>query len=322
MALSGRRQPGIRLLLKGTSPLRGFVIDGRHKALDRAARWRYRNGKLTGDFPAVYQDELQHFANRLNDQVLEYRLRGSASFLKFCGVEKIGGATWSLPAVATCPTIDESCADCYALTGFYHANLAAQVGRVMRLEYLQAQIRQDDLGQWVAWMVEALGKLRTSSQDDENGRRFFRWHDSGDVFHEAYARAILDVCRATPEISHWLPTRAVSLMERALAETANYPSNLSITVSCVRAGRYEARQKASVRAIQVMHPEAKVTLTYTDPQPRNAPADWGQFEWIYGPGVAECPVTTSGARERRSCAGCRRCWDQSDTPTVYVVRSA
>lgn len=322
MALSGRRHPGIRFFLKSTLPPRGFVIDAQHTELDRGAQWRYQDGTLFGDYPAVYHDELLHFAKRLDEQIRDFRLRGSSSFLKFSGVEKVGGATWSLPAVAACPTIDESCADCYALAGFYHSNLAAQVGRVMRLEYLQAQIRQGDLGQWVAWMVDALGKLRPSEEACENGQRYFRWHDSGDLFHEAYARAILEVCQATPQISHWLPTRSVTLMEHALAEFEGFPANLSITVSCVRAGRYEAQQKAAVRSIRAMHPGAKVTLTYTDLHPRNAPADWGQFEWVYGRGVAVCPVTTSRARERRSCAGCRRCWDRNETPTVYVVKSA
>lgn len=319
MALSGRRHAGIRLFLKGTSPLHGFVVDGRLSELDRAARWAYQNGKVVGKYPPDLHDELLSFVQRLADQVKDYESRGRSAFLRFSGVEKVGGASWSLPAIAACPILDESCVDCYALAGFYHSNLAAQVGRVMRLEYLQTLIRLGDLGPWVDWIVGALGELRPSQQAGEEGQRFFRWHDSGDVFHAAYARSILAVCRATPRISHWLPTRAAVLLARVLAETESFPTNLSITVSCVRGGRQEAEQRAAVKCIKAAHHDAKVTVTYTDLQPKGAAPDWGDLEWVYGNGVAVCPVTVSNSRSRQSCAGCRRCWRASDVPTVYVA---
>jgi hypothetical protein len=37
--------------------------------------------------------------------------------------------------------------------------------------------------------------------------RYFRWFDSGDVYHLALAEKILDVMIRTPWCKHWLPTR-------------------------------------------------------------------------------------------------------------------
>ena len=37
--------------------------------------------------------------------------------------------------------------------------------------------------------------------------KYFRWHDSGDVQNLDHLRKIFEVCRLTPEIRHWMPTR-------------------------------------------------------------------------------------------------------------------
>jgi len=321
MAFSGRRQFGIRLLLRGTRPLCGFVLDDRATSLNRRHYWHYDGKRLIGGFPPALHAELLGFVRQLAAQAKVYEERGRSAFLKFSGVEKIGGASWSLPAIAACPLIDESCVDCYALAGFYHANTAAQVGRVMRFEYLKSLIERGDLGPWFDWMVGALNGLRPSTAPGEVGQRFFRWHDSGDVFHPAYASAILDICHATPDVSHWLPTRVGPLQARVFAKTDSFPANLSITVSSVRGGRYEERQRRAVTRIRERHPDAKVTLTFTDQQGRASLPDRRQLEQDYGEEMAVCPVTIQPKGHKRSCEGCRRCWQASPGPTIYVVQA-
>ena len=37
--------------------------------------------------------------------------------------------------------------------------------------------------------------------------KFFRWHDSGDVQNLDHLRRIYAVCKLTPEVQHWMPTR-------------------------------------------------------------------------------------------------------------------
>jgi hypothetical protein len=320
VALSSRRHAGIRLFLKGTNPLRGFFFDGTAEALNRGDEWQYDGTRLVGDYPPELHDELHAFAARLAAQVKDHEARGDEAFLRFSGVGKVGGASWSLPAVAACPLVDESCMDCYALAGFYHSNLAAQVGRVMRFEYLQRLMREGDLGPWKAWMIGALGGIRPGRLTGEKGVRFFRWHDSGDLFHRDYALAILDICHATPGVSHWLPTRVSPLLAAALASVDSFPANLSVTVSCARGSRHEQAQRAAVDAIRARHPAARVTLTYTDVQDRASQPDLGQLQRDYGKDMAVCPVTTYSSHSG-SCEGCRRCWSAQAGPTVYVVQA-
>ena len=37
--------------------------------------------------------------------------------------------------------------------------------------------------------------------------KYFRWHDSGDVQNLDHLRRIYAVCRLTPSVKHWMPTR-------------------------------------------------------------------------------------------------------------------
>ena len=37
--------------------------------------------------------------------------------------------------------------------------------------------------------------------------KYFRWHDSGDVQDLDHLRRIYEVCKLTPDVQHWMPTR-------------------------------------------------------------------------------------------------------------------
>ena len=37
--------------------------------------------------------------------------------------------------------------------------------------------------------------------------KYFRWHDSGDVQNPEHLQKIFEVCKLTPDIKHWMPTR-------------------------------------------------------------------------------------------------------------------
>lgn len=60
----------------------------------------------------------------------------------------------------------------------------------------------------------------------------FRWHVSGDVFSDAYAAWIRDVCRESPKVAHWIYTRSFgyvhTLMQAAMARGGNLAVNLSV----------------------------------------------------------------------------------------------
>jgi len=53
---------------------------------------------------------------------------------------------------------------------------------------------------------------------------FFRWHDSGDLQGAWHLKNIFEVCKATPAVSHWLPTREAKLL--SLMDPDVTPQNL------------------------------------------------------------------------------------------------
>jgi len=116
--------------------------------------------------------------------------------VKLSKTSKLDGIlSWSLQAIDTCPgsiaspgVLVDACKGCYATTGNYnYPNVKAP-----RLH------NRDDWQrlEWVDNMVKAL-----------DSSRYFRWFDSGDVYHLALAEKILEVMKRTPWCKHWLPTR-------------------------------------------------------------------------------------------------------------------
>ena len=62
-------------------------------------------------------------------------------------------------------------------------------------------------------------------------KRRFRWFDSGDLQSEKMLDDICKVCRNTPHILHWLPTKEVGLMQEFIKTKERLPKNLNVRVS-------------------------------------------------------------------------------------------
>jgi len=108
---------------------------------------------------------------------------------------KLGCFSWSLQALETCQgsigkdgQLVEVCQGCYATQGFYHMPDAIKLRKNNKEDW-----QSED---WVERMVKALSKQKK-----------FRWFDSGDIYSVDLAWKIYDVCRLTPHVKHWLPTR-------------------------------------------------------------------------------------------------------------------
>ena len=102
------------------------------------------------------------------------------------------------------------CAGCYALKGRYNfRNVRLALAR--RLESLIHP-------QWVFAMTVLI-----------KGEEVFRWHDSGDLQSVQHLKNIFEVCKATPETSHWLPTREAKFLK--LMDPDVIPKNLIIRMS-------------------------------------------------------------------------------------------
>ena len=116
------------------------------------------------------------------------------SKVKLSSPGKMPCPSWSLQAIDTCPGAHEggklvpACAGCYATGGNYRFPAVVELR-----EYNKQDWQRDD---WVEDMIAELQNLR-----------YFRWFDSGDMYHEKLAQKIYLVMRATPWCNHWLPTR-------------------------------------------------------------------------------------------------------------------
>jgi hypothetical protein len=116
-------------------------------------------------------------------------------------------ATWSLEARKTCPgSVDpvtkESvpvCEGCYASYGFYKMPASKKIRINNRKDWQRKE--------WVSEMIEAIN----TQKPDKQGKRYFRWFDSGDIYHPNLAVKILEVMKGTPKVKHWLPTRSYKI---------------------------------------------------------------------------------------------------------------
>jgi hypothetical protein len=180
---------------------------------------------------------------------------------------KMPGKSYSLPAWE-CKTgaklvkIPGSvCAGCYALKGNYTRYPAIKRAQYVRLKALASPL-------WVQAMA-----VQVKSQ------KYFRWHDAGDLQSSDHLKKIFEVCKLTPETSHWLPTREASILKNFKPE--DVPKNLTIRMSSHMVDQGPVKQ-------------------------------WPWTSTVMSDGAqASCPAPTQGGK----CGDCRSCWDR-ETPNV------
>jgi hypothetical protein len=337
--MSQGRLPSLFLL--STNPVAGIWFPPRARdQANKGRKWRW-DGKGIHWLPEPPEgaDKKSEFMERLLAQVAHYHEVGKPAFLKLSGTSKTG-ITWSLPAVGACPQVDETCGTCYALDGFYRTNIAAQVGRVMRLEYLRKLISARQLEEWIDWASGQIGRLhpietvpRNVPLDEPLSRAvlahdqkvaYLRWHDSGDLFHADYAKAVFEVCRRTPEVLHWLPTRMGGLLAALVQSGERLPPNLAVQVSCHRGGILEKAQHTAVTTIRSLQPDARIGVTFTHAGTKSRMVQPADVRSAYGGSATLCPATVATESDDRVCTGCRRCWSHADpqSPIIYAVHLA
>jgi hypothetical protein len=103
--------------------------------------------------------------------------------------------------------------------------------------------------------------------------KFFRWHDAGDVQDLRHLAKIFKVCRLTPDIKHWMPTREAWI--KPYITSNRKPSNLVIRFSGTMIDQPE-----------VMSWPNTSTVTTT-------------------PGSRTCSAPDNGGE----CGSCRKCWN-------------
>ncbi len=113
---------------------------------------------------------------------------------RFSKPSKMPCRSWSLEALDTCPAsmsegeLVDACKGCYATTGFY----------------AMPNVKEPRAHNKVDWQASDWVDVMVAELDND---RYFRWFDSGDVYHIGLAQKILEVMQRTPWCNHWLPTR-------------------------------------------------------------------------------------------------------------------
>ncbi len=178
---------------------------------------------------------------------------------------KMPGPAFNLPA-SQCITGSKlvkvpgsTCSGCYALKGRYRfPNVQKALNR--RLKALQDP-------RWVSGMIALI-----------KGRPVFRWHDSGDLQSSWHLKRIFEVCEATPETMHWLPTREAKFLP---LNHDSIPKNLLIRMSSHRIDQ--------------------------------KPVTFWPWTSTVSTGSFTCPASKQG----NGCKSCRNCWDRSVANVVY-----
>ena len=105
------------------------------------------------------------------------------------------------------------CFGCYALKGCYQFPVV-QVAMERRMKFFYHK-------DFIPIMVFLLSSLR---------KKKFRWFDSGDVQSVLMALNILEICRLTPEVKHWIPSKEVKIWREVL-KIQKLPNNVCLRIS-------------------------------------------------------------------------------------------
>ena len=181
---------------------------------------------------------------------------------------KMPGFTYGLPA-KECKTGSKLakvpgtvCHGCYALKGCYVFKVV-QAAQYKRLEAIRHPL-------WVQAMAAQINSKKS---------KFFRWHDSGDIQSVKHLLKIFKVCRLTPSVQHWMPTREAQILK--LVPPSRVPDNLIIRMSGTKVDG-------------------------------EAPTFWPWTSTVVNEG-ATCPAP----KQDNKCGSCRACWDKSIKNIAY-----
>lgn len=160
---------------------------------------------------------------------------GAAGGQSIIGSEKLKASQKFVETVTGEPVrlYQAICQFCYAEGGQY-ATGGVQVAQVLRYIWTRdatSDVRFESSGvrfgpkalAWIEAMVYAIdnadfmlegGKVAKLEYPPERARpgsrkpaRYFRWHDSGDLFSAAHLALVKEVCNRLPDITFWTPTR-------------------------------------------------------------------------------------------------------------------
>ena len=161
-----------------------------------------------------------------------------------------------------------TCHGCYAFKG----------------NYVYPSVQQGLLKRFHAFNKEGFVEAM-SFMINKRCKSHFRWFDSGDLYNLAMLEKIVMVCKNTPKIRHWLPTREVKVVSDYLKVYKKFPNNLVVRVS---APMVDGERLKSFRWTSTVHHKGK-------------------------PIGHDCPSRF----QQNKCMDCRACWDKRVTNVSY-----
>jgi len=115
----------------------------------------------------------------------------------------------------------------------------------------------------------------------------FRWFDSGDVQSVDMANIILDICEATPNLTHWIPSRESKIWKDTLADR-DLPSNVTLRISATMIDGKPSKQFDNTSTVHTS--ESNIPL-----------------------GTHICPAPKQAGK----CGDCRACWNREVKNVSY-----
>ena len=179
---------------------------------------------------------------------------------------KMPGWAYGLPA-KECKTGSKlvkvegsTCHGCYALKGCYVFKVV-QEAQYRRLASVKHEL-------WTAARALLINSKKS---------KYFRWLDSGDVKDEEHLLKIFAVCKLTPSVKHWMPTR-----------------------------------EAWVKRFLPLKPHNLIVRFSAPMVDQEAPSSWPHTSTVVTSGRT-CPAPT----QDNECKDCRACWDPSVKNVAY-----
>ena len=157
-----------------------------------------------------------------------------------------------------------TCYDCYALKGMYNFPVVK--------EAMMRRYKAINHPEWVFAMAVLINSKKS---------KYFRWHDSGDIQSIEHLQKIFEVCKATPNTIHWLPTREAQILKQV--DKKDVPNNLVIRLSAIKVDG-------------------------------NAPKSWDLTST-----VSTKKYTCMANKQGGKCLDCRACWNKKIKNIIYPL---
>lgn len=214
----------------------------------------------------------------------------------------------SLPHISTCPGATEQCmSSCYVYGLQQHApevyKKYMQNERVIHRFLMSPGAREEAADKFAAWI----------SANCPDG---FRWHVSGDVMNDRYARWIAAVARRSINIRQWIYTRSLDLVA-TLMEGPNLVVNISADSDNYKA----ARSMANNTGVRLCYLTKDGTVPGNMEEGETIFPDYNlrgrdmdkptDHEWWKGLSQEYkkmvCPADFFGQSEHHRCGPCKKC---------------